>query len=488
MGVLQLRGLVFGLVAATASAGTVSVPFSRQRQAMTLSKRDGPVSIEALNNMTMGGYFAEFQVGTPPQTVQFQLDTGSSDTWVNTPSTDLCRSDFLQAQMGYCLDTFDPDESSSFESEEDGDFDISYLDGRQISGHYFNDTVTIGGAAIRNQQLGMAVNSVRPTGLMGLGFSSTVAADDMYPTIVDNLYTQGHINSRAFSLYLNEIGSDSGTVLFGGIDSEKYIGDLAFLPLATDLGTGNSSEIQIWAVGIDGIRWLVDDEERGTGADNGSYALLDSGATISLLPTAFADSVMRHYDVRKIELLNMGLVDCRWGGEEGRGQGHEFDFVFDGKTIRVPMSEMVINAFSEEQLEVFDSSFAPSDLRRAYQDFEGRICLFGIESIADYGIEDDALMILGDTFLRSAYVVYDMENLELAIAQANVNQDRSNVIEIPANSTRIPRVSGVDEQTGGARNNGDGNDDDDDESGSPQSMLPSLSLGLFALISMALAL
>jgi hypothetical protein len=98
--------------------------------------------------------------------------------------------------------TVDPEESSSFGDADEFDFDISYLDGRRIQGFYFEETVAIGDAVIENQQLGLALESVRPTGIMGLGFSANVAALESYPTIVDNLYTQGHINSRAFSLYL----------------------------------------------------------------------------------------------------------------------------------------------------------------------------------------------------------------------------------------------------------------------------------------------
>lgn len=81
-------------------------------------------------------------------------------------------------------------------------FDITYLDNRNIEGDYFNDTVTIDGNAILNQQLGLATKSVRPTGIMGLGFKANVAATKEYPTVVDNMVSQGFIDTPAFSLYL----------------------------------------------------------------------------------------------------------------------------------------------------------------------------------------------------------------------------------------------------------------------------------------------
>lgn len=55
---------------------------------------------------------------------------------------------------------------------------------------------------IKEQQLGLALRSVRPTGIMGLGFNVNVAADKPYRTVVDNMVEQGFIESPAYSLYL----------------------------------------------------------------------------------------------------------------------------------------------------------------------------------------------------------------------------------------------------------------------------------------------
>lgn len=97
-----------GLVAAsTVSAGVVSVPFEKRfldsDPLPSLLRRDGSVSLDALNNITGGGYYAEFSIGTPPQKLSFMLDTGSSDTWVNSVQADLCTSSLKQQEVGeYC--------------------------------------------------------------------------------------------------------------------------------------------------------------------------------------------------------------------------------------------------------------------------------------------------------------------------------------------------------------------------------------------------
>lgn len=81
-------------------------------------------------------------------------------------------------------------------------------------GNYINDTVTIGGEKIVGQQLGLALDTVRPAGIMGLGFSKNVAAASEYPTIVDNMVSQGLIDSPAYSLWL--VSSHRRSSLFIG--------------------------------------------------------------------------------------------------------------------------------------------------------------------------------------------------------------------------------------------------------------------------------
>lgn len=102
-----MRFFQLAAFAVGASAGTVSVPFIRRTHphetALSLAKRDGSLNLAALNNITGGGYYAEFAVGSPPQNISFQLDTGSSDTWVNSVKSDLCTSESAQSRIGFCL-------------------------------------------------------------------------------------------------------------------------------------------------------------------------------------------------------------------------------------------------------------------------------------------------------------------------------------------------------------------------------------------------
>lgn len=107
--------VVLGAVA-TASAGTLSIPLERRTPSFehydaitrAISRRatdNGTTDLPALNNITAGGYYSEFSIGTPGQKITFQLDTGSSDTWMNSPTTQYCLSTTQQDKAGYCTAT-----------------------------------------------------------------------------------------------------------------------------------------------------------------------------------------------------------------------------------------------------------------------------------------------------------------------------------------------------------------------------------------------
>lgn len=66
-------------------------------------------------------------------------------------------------------------------------------------------------------------------------------------------------------------------------------------------------------------------------------------------------------------------------------------------------------------------------------------CMFGLLGADDVG----GASVLGDTFLRSAYLLYDLDNNSIGIAQTVFNSTRSNVVEFAAGQSGFPVVSGV---------------------------------------------
>ncbi|KAF4481049.1 putative aspartic-type endopeptidase OPSB [Colletotrichum fructicola Nara gc5] len=382
------RAVFFAVLAdVAASQLVVSTDFKRVSfppDLVQITRRD-TFDVTAINNLTGGGYYSEVEVGTPGQKMLMHLDTGSSDTWVVDKQADLCNSPRLQRTYGTgCTSTFDTTKSSTYELVTRNGFDITYLDARNIQGDYISDTVNINGKKVSSQQLGLAIQTVKGSGLMGLGFSTGVSTRRSYPTILDNMVSQKLIGRKAFSLWLNDLSSSEGTLLFGGIDTEKYIGSLTTLPLVDDY---HSERITSYSVAMTGVSLETPDGKMTElAAENfNASTVLDSGSTVCLLPDRIANQIWEKYDVID---AGYGFVDCKWRGPDG--ENHFLDFEFSGVTIRVPLEEMVLDNLDPimDQLE----GLLPFD----------NPCMFGIQSNSAFDINSSRFALLGDTFLRSA--------------------------------------------------------------------------------------
>ncbi|KAF9879616.1 aspartic endopeptidase [Colletotrichum karsti] len=390
-----------------------------------ITRRD-TLDLTAINNITGGGYYSEVEVGTPGQKMLLHLDTGSSDTWILHKQADLCNSQRLQRTYSTgCTRTFDADESSTYKVVSRNSFDITYLDGKNIKGDYISDTISVNGKKVSNQQLGLAIHTVKGSGLLGLGFSTGLSTRRSYPTVLDNMVSQKLIGRKAFSLWLNDLSSSEGTVLFGGIDTEKYLGSLTTLPLVEDF---HSERMTSYSVAMTGVSIEAPDgkvTQAGPQSFNAS-TVLDSGSTVCLLPDKMTKQIWAKFDVVD---AGYGFIDCKWRGADG--DNYFIDFEFDGVTIRVPLEEMVLDNLDPimDQLD----GLLPFD----------NPCMFGIQSNAAFGVTSSGFALLGDTFLRSAYVVYDEINHQVGIAQANINSTRSNIIELRADETALPTATGV---------------------------------------------
>ncbi|KAI1779416.1 aspartic peptidase domain-containing protein [Hypoxylon cercidicola] len=419
--------VVASVAAATATAQRViPVTFSKPTPRLpALHKRAGTYSQELNNNLTGGGYYAQVTVGTPAQTVDLIVDTGSSDVWILDSDADLCRSRSLQDYYGYCLSTYDPSKSSTYSVVSRDSFSILYVDGSGAQGDYIKDTFSIGGADIDALQMGLAENSTINSGLLGIGFAANVAASTPYPNIMDLFQDQDLIAIQAYSLYLDDLYAETGTILFGGLDTEKFIGELKTVSIQPDYSGDYSS----FTVALSSL---------ATTADNGTVTnytrtavpvILDSGTTLTYLPSAVANRIFDALDaVDDTSGTGLVYISCDYLDDN---RDLTFDFQFggnDGPIVRVPVDEMILNnvqGYTELGLDVPSLPF-------------DNACSFGLQPSSDY-------YLLGDTFLRSAYVVYDLTNKQIGLAQANLNSTESNIVEITEDSG-IPDAIGVASQ------------------------------------------
>jgi len=212
----------------------VQYPFQKVRQLKSPALRKRATVPVTLGNQQVL-YYANVSVGTPGQEIQMQVDTGSSDVWMSDSTAVFCQQNNYNCEGG----TFNPSRSSTY-NPVNTIFNITYVDGTGSTGNYFTDNISLGGITLTDLQMGLATDTSIGTGIMGVGFAlneavcNTAGVCPVYPTIVDQMVSQNKINTRAYSLWLDDLNAETGSILFGGVDSAKYHPPLVTLPIEQD--------------------------------------------------------------------------------------------------------------------------------------------------------------------------------------------------------------------------------------------------------------
>ncbi|KAI9724079.1 MAG: hypothetical protein M1812_000798 [Candelaria pacifica] len=168
------------------------------------------------------------------QTLMMDFDTGSSDTWVF--NTQLSKS-LIQGHTA-----FNPFQSPTFRIIPGATFKVSYGDSSKASGNVGLDSVSIGGVSFPNQAVELAtsvtdqfITDINNDGLVGLAFSKlNTVRPQAQQTFFDNVLPT--LAQPVFTANLKH-GADSGSGYeFGNIDTSKFKGDLAYIPINSTSG------------------------------------------------------------------------------------------------------------------------------------------------------------------------------------------------------------------------------------------------------------
>jgi len=239
----------------------------------------------------------------------------------------------------------------------------------------------------------------------------------------------------------------TGSILFGGIDTAKFHGSLIVLPVQKSVKDAYVD----FTVALSSLS--LTDASGKVAFSQSNLALpviLDSGTTATYLPDSVINPILS--GAGTIDDPDFGLiVPCSLSSSPAN-----FSFGFGGTggpTIVVPFGEFVTPIFLQDGSQpIFRKTKQP-------------ICSFGLLSSGTGPI------LFGDTFLRSAYVVYDLTNNQIGMAQTNFNASSSHVVEITgseipsAAATAIgvavvqtfsghPQVSNAPTKAGGAQATG----------------------------------
>ncbi|KAH8646204.1 aspartic peptidase domain-containing protein [Xylariales sp. PMI_506] len=382
------------------------------------------------------GYYANVSIGTPAQDVVVLVDLGIRDTWVMSGSGYICRNASLDGAESICSTTaFTANQSSTFHASSEV-LNVTYmiLPTLPMLGSEFTDNISIGGATIESFQMALIDATISPSTL-GLGPSLNGSSDGQETrlTVLDGLVDQGSIAKRAFSLYLNDWRAPSGTLLYGAVDTEKYTGDLVTMPLIisasnerVDASIGNST---VMAVSLASISV---DMNNGTVAfitATSGTASLRLDQEITTLPPNLTDNVVQAFGaVRSSYLEDVFYVDCNSSQYENSWVEFQLgDATLAGgggsAKIRITGSQL---ALDQAQIYLdYDKSSNASWVAPFAE-----TCLLGISFAPTTGGDGGDSIILGRTFLRSAYLVYDLDARQVSVAQAKLNATTTNITVI----------------------------------------------------------
>ena len=340
--------------------------------------------------------------------------------------------------------TVDSSESSTFNVVQRNGFSIEYLDGSTASGDFVTDAFEIADVTLDDFQFGLADSTVTGVGVLGIGFVAEEVALSTYPNLPQALVDQGAISVNAYSLYLNEYDSDTGSILFGGVDTEKFIGELTVLPILQDARGRNYSSFTIGLAQFDAVFSNGSDPANIT-LPGVLPAILDSGTTLSYLPDDVAEPLFEAVNAYTYTEGSQGLtlIDCRYLDSD---EELSLNFGF-ASSLTSSSSEVTISVRADELvLDVYQGYQSQMPPEIPFDE----VCLFGMQSsgtaLPAGQAQSIEFALLGDTFLRSAYVVYHLEHRQIGLAQANLGSSDSDVQELSASGTALPVFTGVSSQ------------------------------------------
>ncbi|CCG24594.1 hypothetical protein CORT_0F03710 [Candida orthopsilosis Co 90-125] len=327
-------------------------------------------------------YTTELKIGSQKKKVKVVIDTGSSDLWVPSSEAKCLDNSKCRSEGVYSV------EKSKTAKKLNQPFEIEYPDDTSASGVYVQDTVRIGKKTISQQQFAVVDKSSAKMGALGIGLKSDEETSDnsTYDNFVFNLKKQGLINKAGYSLYLPEKEKKSGTILFGGIDEDKCSGNLTKFIVSSD-----KLAVPLQSVSFENKNYKNDTE-----------AIIDSGSTFSYLPTNIVDGISDLLNGSYSDKLGVYVVDCK----NRRKKSGYITFNFNNETsILAPLSHFVD---------------CLKKIKSHVPDHEKNHC--GLSILRGDG---DGETILGDNFLRSAYVSVDLEDKTVGLAQVKHSKHHS---------------------------------------------------------------
>jgi hypothetical protein len=239
-------------------------------------------------------------------------------------------------------------------------------------------------------------------GTLALGYLQSEANGNTYNNLPALMLSNGLIECAAYSLWLDKINTSHGQLIFGGVNTDKFLGTLE--GFSATLPSVNNVYIMIslskMSISYNGVRFILQ--------DTAIQVSPDAGSPWMYLPFNITDLLFAQFGATYDSDETTTWIPC-----DARENTSTIDFTFGATTIAVSMDELV-------------------------QDYNGTICTFGI-------IPSSSGSFLGVTFLRSAYIVFDLSHNFVWLAPTNSKPSSDNIV--PIGSAGVETLTGVPTST-----------------------------------------
>jgi cathepsin D len=327
--------------------------------------RDG--STIPLHDFGDAQYYTEIAIGTPEQQFKVCPDTGSSNLWVPSHS---CHSMACWVHKRY------NSAKSSTYTPDGREVDIQYGSG-SCKGFASNDIVNIANIAANmtfaemKSEGSISFLAAKFDGILGLAFQN-ISVQGIPPPL-QVFYEKGLIDKYMVSFKLGEESGQDGEMTIGGYNPDAFSGEITWFNVARELW---------WYFDMDDI--LVDGVSSGqckNATRDKCQAILDTGTSMIIGPVENMDVIMKDINID---------AHC-----QDLDKNPTITFVINGVEFPLTPEDYVLKLGSETEQECMPG-------------------MMGADLVPFY--------ILGDTFLRKYYSIYDMNvggtpRLGLALAK-----------------------------------------------------------------------
>jgi hypothetical protein len=344
-------------------------------------------------------YYTSVKIGTPPQEFALQVDTGSSYTVVVDRN---CQSSSSAGTCPSAHPGYDPTASSSSLNVSCADIsqcscesgncvvDVQYLDNSGANGTLYQDIVTVNELTTVSYLGGMysaseGFNDQNDDGIMGFAYASL---SDGIPTFMDALVQTENI-SDIFSMCL---GIENGVLVLGGVDTTYFTDPIQWTPITKQ----TYYIVNMPSMTINGMN--MDTSNYGDViVDSGSAGMLVPNDLYNQMINAFTStcSTSNNLFCGNESLLNATGGSCLQLDISQTSNLPTIDFTFQG----TDSSTFTVSIRAQDYLIISTANGTPC---------------------ASLGIfTTDSGILLGDTFMKAFYTVFDRENSRIGFAQDN---------------------------------------------------------------------